>query len=74
MFVAFIPLYPIQRIKGKQIYVHSLFDPLASYPEYTHRNGDVTVVGMTSILVATFSFLTSERNHLARPATSQIEA
>ena len=48
--------------------------PPASYPEYTRRNGDVTVVGMTSILVATFSFLTPERIYLERPATSRILA
>ena len=46
----------------------------ASYPEYTCRNADVPVVGMTSILFATFSFLTPERNHLEGPETSRIEA
>ena len=51
-----------------------IISPLSSYPEDTRRNGDVTVVGMSSILVATFSFLTPERNHLERSATSQIKA
>ena len=49
-------------------------NPPASIPEYTCRSGDVTVVGMANMLVATFSFLTFERNHLERPATSQIKA
>ena len=35
-------------------------DHPASYPEYTRRNRDVPVVAMTSILVATFSFLIPE--------------
>ena len=51
-----------------------MINPPASYPEYTRRSGDVTVVGMRSILVATFFFLTFERNHLERPATSLIKA
>ena len=49
------------------------FNPPASYLEYIRQNGDVTIVEMTSILVATFSFLTFKRNHLERPATSQIK-
>ena len=57
---------------GRELTVEiiALFNSPASYPEYTRRNEDVTVVGMTSILVATFSFLTPERNHLESPATS----
>ena len=54
--------------------ITKLANPPASYPEYTHRNGDVNVVGMTTILVETCSFLTPEQNHLERPATSQIKA
>ena len=49
-------------------------DHPASYPEYTRRNRDVPVVAMTSILVATFSFLIPEWNHSEKPATSQIQA
>ena len=47
------------------------FNLLASYSEYTRRNGDVPVVEMTRKLIATF-FLIPERNYLARSATSQI--
>ena len=41
-----------------------MFNPPASYPEYTRR--EFTVVGMTSILVATFSFLMNKIGYLTK--------
>ena len=52
------------------MYTNFRFNPPTSSPECIRRNGNVTVVEMMSILLATFSFLTPERNHLERPAPS----